>query len=230
MRKLCTNGDEIAKLSRSIEEMQATILSLQIENDSLRKEIEGAKKREEGLHEQVTEAKYAAGVAVRRSNDLDQYVRRNNCRVYGMPETGEGGGEDENCEEKVVKLFKDKMSLNIAEKDIEACHRLGKRKPGVNTPRGIIVRFVSRKDRDAVLYSRRKLAKSGKVIVEDLTPDNYALYCKVKEDPLCVQAWTKNGNVFMKTKSDRIVLVDSPSELNSPGKREFWSSSPKTWT
>ena len=88
------------------------------------------------------------------------------------------------------------MTLEIQKNDIEACHRLGKENPGKNSPRGVIVRFISRKDRDTIIYYRRKLKRSGVVIVEDLTPDNYALYRKVKEDSLCDQAWTQNGKSF----------------------------------
>ena len=56
MRKLCSNGSEIAKLARSIEETQATILDLQIDNDTLKKELGECKKREDELRDQVSQA------------------------------------------------------------------------------------------------------------------------------------------------------------------------------
>ena len=63
MRKLCSNGSEKSlKLARNIEEIEATILSLQIDNDSLKKEMQEAKKRQEDLRDQVSEAKFAASL------------------------------------------------------------------------------------------------------------------------------------------------------------------------
>ena len=94
--------------------------------------------------------------------------------MYGIPErNGEKGEEQEDCEEEVLSMFQKKTKLDIRGNDIEACHRLGKKNPEKNSPRGIIVRFISTKSRDTVLYNGRTLKRSGVVIVEDLTPGNY---------------------------------------------------------
>ena len=179
MKKLCANGKAISSLATVISEMRATILTMQNDNDSLRKEVDAANKREQELKEQITEVRYVANLAERRTNDLDQYIRRNNIRIFGIPEVGEREEDDEGesskaCERKVLELelFRSKLGLDIQE-DIEAAHRLGKKRPDVNTQRGVIVRFVSRKTRDEVLFNRRKLKKTRTVIVEDLTPSHY---------------------------------------------------------
>ena len=70
--------------------------------------MQEAKKRQEDLRDQVSEVKFAASLAERRSNELDQYIRRNNCRVYGIPENGENGDREGDCEE-VLKVFQKKM-------------------------------------------------------------------------------------------------------------------------
>ena len=70
--------------------MRATILTMQNDNDSLRKEVDAANKREQELKEQITEVRYVANLAERRTNDLDQYIRRNNIRIFGVPEVGGG--------------------------------------------------------------------------------------------------------------------------------------------
>ena len=89
MKKLCANGEAISSLATVVSEMRATILTLQNDNDSLRKEVDAAKKREQELKEQITEVRYVANLAERRTNDLDQYIRRNNIRIFGVPEGGE---------------------------------------------------------------------------------------------------------------------------------------------
>ena len=227
MTKLCANSSQIARLSDNVEQMRSQILALQMDNDSLRKEVRDAKEREESLKQKVEEMKFSADLIDRRTEELALYTRRNNLRIFGVDEAaGEGSAESfEECEQKVLKLFKEKLKVNVSRADIEAVHRLGSTRTGSSTqqqqqqrqprqPRGIIVRFISRRVRDSVLYARRKLQGTRMLIVEDLTPRAYSLLCKVRDDTtICAQAWTKNGKVFMKTVSSKIVPVQSLAEL-----------------
>ena len=66
------------------------------------------------------------------SNRQDQYTRRNNLEVHGIPVNA----KDEQLEQKVIDIFSH-LNVNISKPDIEDCHQLGKS----NT----IVRFVNRK-------------------------------------------------------------------------------------
>ncbi|KAK7102729.1 hypothetical protein V1264_020910 [Littorina saxatilis] len=129
------------------------------------------------------------------------------------------------CEKKVLALFNNKLSVKVSPEDIEAVHRLGRLQRDRSTPRGTIVRFVSRRIRDQILFNRRGLKGSGVVIVEDLTQTTQYLFHKVKEDAICEKAWTKNGKVIMKTKKGKVVYIRSLSELNDPTRRQSeWSS------
>ena len=125
--------------------MQATILELQIENDTLKRELGECKKREDELRDQVSQAKLVASLvyADRRTNELDQYIRRNNCRVCGIPErNGEKGEEQEVCEEEVLVFFlQNKIKLDIRENDIEAYVTAWVKRTPKRT-RGINVRFI----------------------------------------------------------------------------------------
>ena len=239
MVKLCANGKDIAKLSDSVEYLRSQLLTLQLENESLRKEVSEAKDREDKLKSKLEEVKCTADLADRRSEELSVYMRRNNLRIFGIDEAGRDGKEEtpEECEGRVLKLFRDKLKVKVERGDIEALHRLGTRKPqpqrrtpgsspGSSTqqqqqqgaPRGIIVRFVSRRVRDSVLYARRLLRGTRALIVEDLTPRTYSLLCKVREDTaVCKQAWTKQGTVVMKTVSGNIVTVKSLADLKEHG-------------
>ena len=52
---------------------------------------------------------------------LNQYGRRNNLELTGIPETV----EQDDLEEKVIEILKE-IDINVKSRDIEACHRIGK--------------------------------------------------------------------------------------------------------
>ena len=86
----------------------------------------------------------------RKNNDLEQYTRKESLRLLFVPEE-----DDENCEEVVVHCLTE-IGINPASMNFHAVHRVGKKKPSptnsteVVSPRQIIVRFISRKNRDNV--------------------------------------------------------------------------------
>ena len=165
---------------------------------------------------------------------MSAYVRRNNLRIHGLPESdgrrkpGGAAAEPETaqqCEEKVVKLINDKLKVPVSRKDIEACHRTGVKRTDSQTQRCVIVRFLSRKIRDAVLTARRNLKGSKTVIVEDLTPKAYSLLCQVKDDKtVCDQACQKNGTVYMKARSGKIEAIRSLAYLKDRANRSSWET------
>ena len=230
MKKLCAFGKEIEKLTSTVEEIKGTLFTVREESDALKREVAEAKQREEALRDQLKEARQLAEAADQRVEDLSAYVRRNNLRIYGLPESdgrkANGGAATEpetaqQCEERVVKMVSDKLKVNINRKDIEACHRVGVKRG--DSQRGVIVRFHSRKVRDAVLSNRRNLKGTKTVIVEDLTPKAYSLLCQVKDDKdVCAQAWSRNGSVIMKSHSGKIDAIRSLAFLKDKTNRASW--------
>lgn len=219
MKKLCDVCDQLSALNTTVQELRGEIFDLRQENDRLKKELELCRKREDRMEEVIKEAKFQAAVADSRVNDLEQYTRRNNVRVLGVPESAEESVEV--CERKVLKIIKEKLELPIMESgDIEAIHRIGrqgKQKQGQPTrPRPIIVRFLSRKSTETVLSNRRKLKNTGIVIVEDLTHDNFVLLNKCWDHAGVADAWTRRGNIFVKTAKDsRVIRITSASDLRT---------------
>lgn len=51
---------------------------------------------------------------------LEQYSRRANIRLYGIPET-----ERENTDKLMLDLLRDKMALSLSLGDIDRSHRIG---------------------------------------------------------------------------------------------------------
>ena len=163
-----------------------------------------------------------------RVNDLDQYHRRINIEVAGVPES-----EGENVREKVLKVLKE-AAPTTSDDDIDVTHRLGQKReeggavPG--RPRPIIVRFATRRARDAVYDGRRKLKETstrrmglsrmdGKVFInENLAPTKKALLKKANEKRK--QAgwrflWTVNGTILVR-KSQNVppVAVNREEDLH----------------
>ena len=54
-------------------------------------------------------------------NSLDQYNRRNNLEIQGIP----SNVSDDALEDKVIDIFHS-LNINMSKNDIEDCHRLGK--------------------------------------------------------------------------------------------------------
>ena len=213
MKQVCANGRVLAEVRAEVQELKGDIHDLQVENERLREEVQVLKKRERELREKVTEAQYATALAVNHSNEANQYNRRNNLRIYGLSEKT-GDEDEEELETRVLELFQSMGVKDIRSEDVEAVHRLRRPKAAKSdSPRGVIVRFISRKHRDRVIKNRKQLKGSKTVIVEDLTDMNYQLLQKVKDSDQCKQAWTAYGKVYMKTHKDRIIHVASMAKL-----------------
>jgi hypothetical protein len=67
----------------------------------------------------------------------EMYSRRNNIRIYGIPET-----DEEDTTALFLTMANDKLEVDyLSDRDVCRSHRIGKLKPGVNSkPRPIIVR------------------------------------------------------------------------------------------
>ena len=123
------------------------------------------------------------------NNNLEQYTRRNNLRISGIPET-----QNEDTDVLVTSLAKEKLGVNISPGDIDRSHRIGKRLP--EGTRSIIVKFISYKSRNEVIRNRRKLKGSKTVIREDLTKINQLLLKSANDNPVIKSAWSLDGRVY----------------------------------
>lgn len=203
---------KLDQLDRKMEEMSGKIFELYEENDQLKKEIVALKKREESLERVASEAKHQASLADRRVNELEQYTRRNNIRVFGVPDEDKETADQ--CEKKVLKIFHDKLGLrDVTSQDLEATHRVGQKAQADRRPRPIIVRSVSRKTTQSILANKKKLKGTDFMIVEDLTTENYRLLKSCKDHPNAVSAWSRMGKIFVKTLDLQILAVEKLTDV-----------------
>lgn len=101
------------------------------------------------------------------ATDLETYSRRSNLNIDGIVESGNESTQD--SERKVLRMFKDKLNLDVENILIERCHRYGKPAAGKNRP--IKIRFNWYKDREAVWAKRTMLKGSNIFIREDYPRD-----------------------------------------------------------
>ena len=95
----------------------------------------------------------------RQVNTLDQYCRKENIEVSGIPKNFS------NLEEKLIQLL-NKIDVNVTSKDIVACHPL-KREGSA------IIRFCNRKKAELALKNSRKLKGLDNSAICRTTLTNY---------------------------------------------------------
>ena len=157
------------------------------------------------IHEKQNAMNVTSKLSYERSYQNEQYQRNYNIRIYGVSDE-----KDESivkCEEKLLKIFKEKLKIEVKSEDIDIAHRIGTYSEEQDddetppNPRTVICRFVHKKTKKLVLQNRRKLKKretdtSCIVIKEDLTKYHQQLLAK------CIDryetAWARDGRIFVK--------------------------------
>jgi len=181
-----------------IEELTNEIKKLKSEKteiEELNKKLEVSNKNYEVQIAQLTE----------RSDMLEQYTRRNNLRIFGISE-----GKDEDCEGKALEIINRKLELNMTREQICRVHRTGKIKS--NKPRGIIIKFVSYKQRSLVFQNKKKLKGSGIIITEDLTKNRLSLYKTACDVYGPRNTWSKDGCILVNFEGT-IKRINNPSDI-----------------
>ena len=138
--------------------------------------------------------------------DLDQYHRRINLEVSGVPE------KKEEKPENIVLEIAQKINPDITANDIDIAHRLGPKREDRERPRPIIVRFNNRRSRNAIYDERRKLKNvttrdfgfqgRGKIFInENLIASTKELLGEVNKARKSAGfkfLWTHNGRIYVK--------------------------------
>ena len=143
--------------------------------------------------------------------DQMQYSRRNCLLVHGLPEPEkESESSRENTDSTVMELFENTLGAGISKWDIGRSHRLGKRK---TTPRPVIVRFVSYRQRKSVFDLKKKLKGKKIYITESLTKQRYELLNKCKETFGQFNVWSIDGRIHCQTPQDGKIVCTNLEDL-----------------
>lgn len=158
-----------------------------------------------------------------RVEDLEMYSRRNCLEIQGVPE------ENGESVVEVVKKVGSALDFVIEDTMIDACHRIGRRTAGRDQPRGIIVKFVRRTDKELIMKRRRDRKRDFSTRHLDLPMDN-PIYLNDSLSParrrLLAQArqirrekgfkyiWLRNGNILLrKEEGSPVIEIKTQADL-----------------
>jgi len=145
-------------------------------------------------------------------DDLEQYARRNNVRVFGVPEK-----DNEDTDNMVLSIFNDQLGVPIGKDDIDRSHRVGVRSE--DRPRAIIVKFVSYRRRAEVFSQKKKLKGSGVVVCEDLTVVRRQILSRAKDQLGTKNVWTEDGRIVWRDAAGKRKTATKMSDLPAGGSR-----------
>nr|KAG5689119.1 hypothetical protein BaRGS_013880 [Batillaria attramentaria] len=163
LARLATKDDMeqlTTKLMDRIEKLEGRVFDLETERDSLKADVQTIKQENHALKQQLQGLKRSTET---RHNDLEQYQRRWNLRIFGVKET-----QNEDCVQKCLQVFNDKVHVNTEEADIQVAHRVkastqhsrGAGAQGGRRAAAIIVQFANRRVRDKILQNRKSNLQS----------------------------------------------------------------------
>lgn len=208
--------DELAELKKSVTYISNKLDELTASKTEITEILQLVKKLEKTNVEKDAKIKQMEI----RINDLEQYSRMENVIISGLQTTHlnysrvvdqsatahETDNENGALEDNVVAFFNEKLKLAIRKSDISVCHTL-KRKTSDNVrgstqTKDIIVRFVSRRTKTAVMRNARCLKGTKIYVNEHLTTRNAALAKtarRLQRENKISFTWVRNGKVFVKS-------------------------------
>ena len=140
-------------------EFQDALASLEVNLNNSIKSIKSDLKDEiNNLNDIIIKRLQDENVILRNrcSNKLEQYGRRNNIIISGIPDSV----KTEDLKESVTEILSD-IDVKVTTNDIEACHRVGKSDNKIGSTK-TIVRFVNRKSGKQALHNKNNFPKSRK--------------------------------------------------------------------
>ena len=198
---ICELKDDLLKpLIHRIEIMESDIMDQAKEIEKLKDELAKKDTIIESLDTDnkrlADRAKSDANYVDKVTNDLEQYGRRNNIRIFGI-EDDANRQTSETTTKLLISTIKAKTGLYINEQEIDIAHRLGKYKQGKHRP--IIVKFVRRQTKINVFKHAKQLRQSSIYINDDLTKLNQEVLSavRIKDRVEVKRAWSYEGKIFV---------------------------------
>jgi len=173
-----------------------------------------------------------------RIEALEQYTRRDNLLIAGLPiqSSADATSEEQpnqSLETTVLRLFNDRLGVPIKPCDISVMHRLKKRNVSDPRPPMTIVRFTNRKAREAVYNARRQLRSVASesqstphiFINEDLNKTTASIFHQARQlvrRKIIHSTWTSSCSVMIKESGDlscrprRILSADDLPRASPP--------------
>lgn len=196
-------------ISNQYDTMLSEIKELKKQNQNLKDEIVGLKRKVSDRDAEIDELKI-------QINEMDQYNRRYNMEICGV----QNAGKEDTM--KILEKISEEIEVPFNDQLIQAAHPLKQYNP--NYPPTIMVQFTRKDVRDQWIAQGRKTyrnAPAGKTKVyfnENLTVANRKLHrdARIKaKDKNFKFVWVKNGKVFVKKNEEASVIhIKSTKDLD----------------
>ena len=204
--------DESLEKNLQMAEIDGNVFQIDAELTQQKKIVEKLNALVQEQQEQLDQEKRFRSAMNARLNDLEQYSRKNNLRIFGILDK-DRKETSAKTEQLVLKLFKEKLGiLWINANNIEIAHRTGRFVEGSNRP--IIVKLTSRKVKNEVILNRKKLKGKNISIAEDLTIENVKRLRMLNSLEVCTSSWSFDGKLFIKNKHDEKIEVRSSDHIS----------------
>ena len=204
------SDEALVEVNLQMEQLEGKMFDMEILIDQQMKQIKNLNDSNQDIINDLRQERSRNQILSNSLNDLEQYSRRNNIRIFGIKDSR---NETLQQTEYIVReLLRSKLGLNFGPSEFDICHRIGKF--STDADRAIIVRFIYRKSKIITMANRKKLARSGISIVEDLTPKNVKRLQDIKTLPCVQQSWSKDGRLFAKDYRNQIKEIKSKDEIS----------------
>ena len=233
--------DDISVIKKALERLENNQTQILKQNDEFKlslKEIENLKKENLLLQEQNKIKDRKIAELDDRVEMLEQYTRSENIVVSGLSVKTTSSFSDSvklnteketevvhdtvSVEKQLVSFFNEK-NIPIKSEDISVCHPIGK-KP----VRDIVVRCVSRKTTNMILFKAKKekcLEGTDVYVSEHLTKNNLELAAigrQLRFLKQISQTWVRGGKVFIRTKGktaedERTIFIKNKAAFQELG-------------
>ncbi|KAK7904075.1 hypothetical protein WMY93_016682 [Mugilogobius chulae] len=138
---------------------------------AIRTDMKAISEKVTRIEQRVEKSEETTQKCLSRVADLESYGRRWNLRLHGVPEI-----EKENVREQVIGVCQQVLPA-LKEKlpdVIDVAHRVGRRRHDDPKPRGVIIRFISRRHKEELWKAAKNctfLQAKGLRFTEDLTKE-----------------------------------------------------------
>ena len=190
------------RIKEETKEIMGRVESYEKENEMLREKIKEFEERQnhklQKMQEQLCENEKRSIEANIRSNQNEQYSRKNNVKIMDVPT--EDKETIDQLTTKVINLFGNK-SIPLQKEEILAIHRIPSKKGG-NKP--VIIKTTNNNVKTRLMKGRKSMKEAGYRLADDVTVLNSGLISRLLRHPEVENAWFFNGSVYGQTKKGRI--------------------------
>ncbi|KAK3928402.1 Protein unc-13-like protein C [Frankliniella fusca] len=209
MSKPITRSSKVADMEKG--ELEALIMkvvqgSMKTVTDTLKTLSEDVASLKNELKDKDDKIRQLEASVETKLDELEQYGRRNNLRIFGVPVQA-----DENTDDIVIEVAC-KMGISLDKSCIDRSHRIGK-KDSHSKP--IIVKFTSYAHRRSFFGAKRNLKGSRITVREDLTVLRMRLLREAVAYYSEKRVWTSDGVIKVKVGSRSPLSIKTLDDLKT---------------